>query len=468
MIDLSSLKPHLKDKPVAVVGLGKSGMPVFEACRNAGIQTVLWDDNEDQRKSAALKGATIENLTEANFNRFSLLCLAPGIPLTHPKPHPCVARAQAAGVEIVGDIELFHRARSNVRTIGITGTNGKSTTTALVGHILSEAKIPSAIGGNIGEAILTLPDLPAGSVYTIEMSSYQIDLCPTFSPDIAVLINFSPDHLDRHGDMEGYVATKEKIFKGKGIAIIGVDDPWSLQVCERVKKQGLRQVIPVSCQKTVENGITVTADGLLYDRENNIIDLKTCPALKGQHNWQNAAIAYAACLAAGASALHIIKGLQSFPGLAHRQSIVTVLNGVTYVNDSKATNDQSASMALAAYDPIYWIAGGKPKEGGYQDCTRYLPHVRHAFLIGEAEDSLSQWLDTQKTSYTRCGTLEKALETAHRLAQSEKLVGAAVLLSPACASFDQFRNFEHRGDVFTTCVHDLTSKNNTRSGGEKI
>jgi UDP-N-acetylmuramoylalanine--D-glutamate ligase len=458
MIDLSHIKPQLHGKPVAVVGLGKSGMPVFEACRAAGIATVLWDDNEDQRKSAAAKGAIIEDLTQADFSCFALLCLAPGIPLHFPKPHPSVLRARAAGVEVVGDIELFHRARHNVRTIGITGTNGKSTTTALIGHILKEARMPSATGGNIGEAILTLPDLPAAAIYVIEMSSYQIDLCPTFAPEIAALINLAPDHLDRHGGMEGYIAAKEKIFRGRGTAIIGVDDETSRGVYERVKQAGARKVIPVSCLKAFENGVTVTADGVMFDHGAKVIDLKTCPNLKGVHNWQNAAVAYAACHAAGAPQIDVIKGMQSFPGLAHRQNIVATINGVLYVNDSKATNDQAAAMALRTFDPVYWIAGGRPKEGGYKDCEKYLKRVRHAWLIGEAEESMSKWLHHKKVPYTLSGTLDHALQGAHAQAQDEKIPGAAVLLSPACASWDQFKNFEHRGEVFTELVKTLAGQ----------
>ncbi|MCE9506874.1 MAG: UDP-N-acetylmuramoyl-L-alanine--D-glutamate ligase [Alphaproteobacteria bacterium] len=455
MIDLRPLKSKLGNKPVAVVGLGKSGLYTYEACTAAGIGTVLWDDNPAAVAEAKQKGAVTEDLTRADFTRFSLLCLAPGIPLTHPQPHATVLRARAAGCDIVCDIELFHRAYPKMKTIGITGTNGKSTTTALVGYILKVAGVEAAVGGNIGEASLSLPQLSGQATYVFELSSYQLDLCPTYAPDIAVLINLSPDHLDRHGGMDGYIAAKERIFRGPGVAIIGIDDAWAQGVYERLKKSGQRKIIPVSCLNTLEQGICVTEDGVLRHDGREIADLKPCRSLQGQHNWQNAAMAYAACLSNGVAAAHIIEGLKSFPGLAHRQNIVAVHNGVAYINDSKATNDQAAAMALRTYSPIYWIAGGKAKDGGYSDCEKYARHIRHAFLIGDAQEKMAAWAAAQKIPFTLSGTLDKALSQAHDMAQREKLKNAVVLLSPACASFDQFKNFEQRGDVFAALVRKI-------------
>ena len=444
MIDLKPLKSQLKNKPIAIVGLGKSGIHTHEACKAAGIETVLWDDN-----AAARQGLTTEDLTQADFSRFSLLCLAPGIPLTHPKPHPAVLRAQKAGCPIVCDIELFHRAYPHMKTIGITGTNGKSTTTALIGHILKTAGIESAVGGNIGEASLSLAQLSDKGVYVFELSSYQLDLCPTYAPDISILINLSPDHLDRHGDMAGYIAAKKKIFSGTGTAIVGIDDEWSRQVYDEVT-HAERKVVSVSCLSDAD--ITVTADGILRG-----FDLKQCKTLQGQHNWQNAAMAYAACTAQGIAVPAIIAGLKSFPGLAHRQNIITVYNGVTYINDSKATNDQAAAMALRTYHPIYWIAGGKAKDGGYPDCEKYIGHVRHAFLIGDAQEKMAAWLKSKNAAYILSGTLDKAVEAEAAMALKEKMINAVVLLSPACASFDQFRNFVHRGEVFVDLVRKLAA-----------
>jgi UDP-N-acetylmuramoylalanine--D-glutamate ligase len=455
VIDFAPLKDSIGGRTVAILGLGRSGMPAYEACKKASIATILWDDNEAQRKAAAEKGAEVKDLGAFDFKDTACLCMSPGIPLTHPKPHPAVVKAQAAGVEILGDIELFHRAKPKNRTIGITGTNGKSTTTALLGHIFKEAKLASAVGGNIGEAVLTLPDLPDDATYILEMSSYQIDLCPTFTPDISILLNFSPDHLDRHGGMDGYVATKEKMFQGGGVAIMGIDDEWSQGMAERLKRKAQRKLVSVSCLRPLMHGVYASKEGALFDGKTKLLDLNTCPALPGQHNWQNAGVAYAAAREAGIPATVITRAMQTFPGLAHRQNTVATLQGVSYVNDSKATNDDAAAVALRTYDNIYWIAGGKPKEGGYKACEKYLGHVRHAFLIGEAEEAMAAWLAGKNTAFTRCGTLEAAVSGAHELAQAEKLEKPVVLLSPACASFDQFKSFEHRGEVFTALVKKL-------------
>jgi UDP-N-acetylmuramoylalanine--D-glutamate ligase len=457
MIDLKPLKSRLNNKPVAVVGLGKSGLYTYEACTAAGIGTVLWDDNPAAVAEAKQKGAVTEDLSHADFTRFALLCLAPGIPLTHPQPHAAVVQAKKAGCDIVCDIELFHRAYPKMKTIGITGTNGKSTTTALIGHVLKTAAVEAAVGGNIGEASLSLPQLSAQATYVFELSSYQLDLCPSYAPDIAVLINLSPDHLDRHGGMDGYVAAKERIFRGPGVAVIGIDDEWSQGVYARLKKSGQRKMIPVSCLKNLDQGICVTENGILFHDGREIADLKPCRSLQGQHNWQNAAMAYAACISNGVALTHIVEGLKTFPGLAHRQNIVATHNGIAYINDSKATNDQAAAMALRTYNPIYWIAGGKAKDGGYRDCEKYLSHIRHAFLIGAAAEQMAAWLGTQKIPCTLSGTLDQALAAAHAQAQREKLANAVVLLSPACASFDQFKNFEHRGEIFADLVRSIAA-----------
>ena len=457
MIDLKPLQSQLMDKPIAIVGLGKSGMYAYEACKAAGIGTVLWDDNPAVVAEAVKKGACVEDLTSADFSRFSLLCLAPGIPLTYPKPHPVVLQAQEAGIDIVCDIELFHHAYPAIKTIGVTGTNGKSTTTALIGHILKTADISSAVGGNIGDAALSLPQLSDQATYVFELSSYQIDLCQKYVPDISVLINLSPDHLDRHGGLEGYVAAKERIFRKEGSAVIGIDDEESLKIYERLVKSGSRKVVPVSCETNLSDGVSVTEGGILFHDGVEILDLNPCKTLSGKHNWQNAAMAYAACRLNGVSVPDIVQGLGSFPGLAHRQKIIAVHNGVTYVNDSKATNDQAASVALRTYNQIYWIAGGKPKDGGYADCEKYIDHVCHVFLIGEAQKKMAAWLKTLNVPFTLSDTLDRALIAASVMASTEKLQNAVVLLSPACASFDQFKNFELRGDAFVDLVMDIVS-----------
>lgn len=473
MIDLSPLKEKLNGKPVLIVGLGKSGMPVHEACHAAGINTLLWDDNATAREAAATRGAKLADPATLDFSTVAMLCLSPGIPLTHPKPHPSVLKAQEAGIEVLGDIELFHRAKPKAKTIGITGTNGKSTTTALIGHILKEAKVPSAVGGNIGEAVLTLPDLGEGAVYVLELSSYQTDLSTTFAPHISLLVNVSPDHLDRHGDMAGYVAAKERMFRGPGLAVISLDDEWSTGVYDRLKKKAQRRIVAVSVARPLTHGVFASKEGVLFDGKDKIIDLNTCRALQGQHNWQNAAMAYAACREIGVETSIIAKAMQGFPGLAHRQNIVATIAGVAYINDSKATNDQAAAQALRTFSPIYWIAGGKPKDGGYADCEKYIDRVRHAFLIGQAEEEMAVWLASKNIPHTRSGTMDKAVEAAHKMAQEEKKEKAVVLLSPACASQDQFKNFEHRGDVFVALVRDLKplpaaeDDKKTASGGSR-
>jgi UDP-N-acetylmuramoylalanine--D-glutamate ligase len=464
MIDLAKLKERMDGKQAVIVGLGKSGLPVFEACRRAGINTVLWDDNEGQRAAAKAMGGDIKNPLDGGLTNAAFVCLSPGIPLTHPAPHAVVTAAKAAGVPVIGDIEMFHRAKPDVRTIAITGTNGKSTITALCGHILQRAHALSAVGGNIGDAVLSLPDLPDDAVYVLEMSSYQIDLLDAFEPQISVLVNISPDHLDRHGGMDGYIAAKERMFRGAGTAIIGMDDKYATALFDRVKKAGARKMIPVSCLRPMPKGVYVSADGMLFDGETKIVNLNTCPALRGQHNWQNAAMAYAATRAAGVPVTDITQGLQTYPGLAHRQNILTAINGVTYINDSKATNDDAAAVALKTFTNIYWIAGGKSKGGGYKLCDTFVGNVRHAFLIGDAEEEMAEWLTRRKIPHSRCGTLAVATVAAHRMAQKEKIPKAVVLLSPACASFDQFNSFEHRGNTFAELVQKLTRKNDLRKG----
>jgi UDP-N-acetylmuramoylalanine--D-glutamate ligase len=452
MIDLSPLKASLDGKKIAVVGLGASGLPVIAACAAAGIPCIAWDDNAAARDAAAKTGAEIAEPSDENIKDVALVCLAPGIPLTHPAPHRIVTLARQHGVEVTGDIELFHRALPAARTIGITGTNGKSTTTALIGHILRESGAKAAVGGNIGTAALSLPMLPPDGIYVLELSSYQLDLCQSFAPSIAVFINISPDHLDRHGDLKGYVAAKERIMRGHGTGIVAVDDTESAAVFHRQRKTGARDLVAVSGHQPVTKGVCVNNEGLLCDDTDVVTDLKDCPALQGRHNWQNAALAYAACRAAGVPRDRIVAALKTFPGLSHRQHILGTLNGIRYINDSKATNDDAAATALRAFDPVYWIAGGRSKGSGYAACEQELARVRHAFLIGEAEEEMARWLESRGIPHTRCGTLQEAAAPAHEMAQRERPAGGVVLLSPACASFDQFKSFEHRGDVFRVGV----------------
>ena len=458
MIDLSSLTPQLKDKPVIVMGLGRSGLATCRALKAARIPYLAWDDDDEKRAQALSEGFTLGDPAKVDIKGISFVVLSPGIPLTHPAPHPLVVRARAAGKDVICDIELFHKAKPLAKTIGITGTNGKSTTTALIGHTLRVAGKKVEVGGNIGTGVLDLDDISGqDAIYILELSSYQLDLCLNFAPTVAILLNLSPDHLDRHGSMAGYVAAKEKILKGVGTAIIGIEDEWTKELAKKALAAKRRQVIAVSTQEP--SSIYVTSEGILIDTtmggERKIADLKECKTLQGQHNWQNAASAYAVARVFGIDDKTIIDAFKIFQGLAHRQNIVTTIGTVTYINDSKATNDPAASVALKTYKNIYWIAGGKPKSDSYPDCEAQLKNVRHAFLIGEAEETMAQWLSQKGVAFTKCGTLKSALSKAHKMAQGGTSATATVLLSPACASFDQFKNFEERGDTFIKYVKQL-------------
>ena len=457
-MDLTVLKEKLGGKPLAIFGLGQSGMATLEAALSAGIAVYAWDDNADNVATAKAKGATVEPLTQEILTGCAYLLLAPGVPLTHPKPHEVVVAAKAVKLPVISDIELFHLAYPKARTIGITGTNGKSTTTALITHILKEAGEDVVMGGNIGEAVMGLKSPTEKTVYVLELSSYQLDLCDRFAPMISILINMSKDHLDRHGDMAGYQAAKARIFHHQGSAVIGIDDIWSKEIAERVQAKGTRAVTFVSVKEKLAQGVYVDENGFLYDDGRKICDLKTCPNLVGAHNWQNAGVAYQALKEYGLAESAIIHGLQTYGGLAHRQFTVETMNDIRYINDSKATNDDAAAVALSAYETIYWLAGGKSKGGGYESCAAQLKHVRHAFLIGAAAEEMAAWLKTRGIPYTVAHTLEAALQLAHEMAQDEKIKGAVVMLSPACASFDQFKSFEHRGEVFESLVRAIAKQ----------
>jgi UDP-N-acetylmuramoylalanine--D-glutamate ligase len=427
----------------------------------AGGTTVwAWDDNEKSRAAAAEKGLTLQEPAAWDWRRVAALLLSPGVPLTHPAPHSVVEMARRAGCPIIGDIELLARAQPKATYVGITGTNGKSTTTALIGHILKEAGRTVEVGGNLGAPALGLAPLEAGGIYVLELSSYQLDLLEDAVFDVAVFINLSPDHLGRHGGMDGYIAAKRRIFRHQKphmMAIVGIDDERSRAIFEELKAEGGRRIVPISCLQRVSKGVFATGGRLVDDIEGamrSVVDLAEVPTLPGEHNWQNAAAAYAAARAVGIEREMIAKALLTYPGLAHRQERIASVDGISFINDSKATNADAAARALACYDPIYWIAGGLPKEGGLSGIEPFLPRIRHAFLIGVAEAAFAETLAGQ-VEVSRCGTLEVAVREAHRLAAAEAIPGAVVLLSPACASFDQFANFEHRGDVFRTLVADL-------------
>lgn len=461
MIDTTKFVETLQGKPVAVLGIGLSGLSTVKALLAAGADVVAWDDDETNRTKAKEAGARVDDLAHASFDNIGALILAPGIPLHFPEPHPVAQKARQAGVEIIGDLEVLHRSGHGLKTIGITGTNGKSTTTALVGHILSSAGIACVVGGNIGKPVLEF-DLPDNGVIVLEISSYQMDLCPTFRPDISVMLNVTPDHLERHGSLEGYAASKQRVFEGEGVAICGVDDALSSAMHDKNIHTGIRKSIPVSVTKTLKDGI-YAANGKLMDASEGdaveITDISTMMTLRGVHNHQNVCAAYAVCRAIGIDTLTFVEHAKTFPGLPHRQLLIRTVNGVAYVDDSKATNAEATSKALASFNNVYLIAGGRPKEGGLEGLQPLLDRIRHVYLIGESADDFSRWLTNYSVPNTISGTIDIAVIEAHAAAQharGEPGGAGTVLLSPACASWDQFRSYEHRGKVFAEIVNNLS------------
>lgn len=452
-------------KTVAVFGLGRTGLTAARALIAGGAKVALWDEKVASREAAAAEGFPVVDLEAADWRQFAALMLSPGVPLTHPKPHWTVQKAKAAGVEILGDIELFARtvaaapAHKRPKIIAITGTNGKSTTTALIGHLCASAGRDTRVGGNIGQGVLGLEDMHGGAVYVLELSSYQLDLTSSLHPDAVVLLNISPDHLDRHGGMDGYIAAKRRIFlnQGKGdTAIIGVDDPWCQQICTEITAANRRTIWPISAGKAMGRGV-YALQGVLYDatgeRVVEVADLLRARSLPGRHNWQNAAAAYAAARAIGIPMQDAVDGLMTFPGLAHRMETVGKIGKVRFVNDSKATNADAARQAMSSYPKFYWIAGGVAKAGGIDDLKDLFPRVAKAYLIGEAAEPFS-WTLAGKAEVAISGTLERAVQQAYAdaVASDEE---AIVLLSPACASFDQFSDFEARGEAFRAAVNGL-------------
>jgi UDP-N-acetylmuramoylalanine--D-glutamate ligase len=451
--------PGFAGRKVAILGLARSGHAAAAALTRGGAEVLAWDDSEKTR-AAVENEVSLRDLTNIEWRDVAALMLSPGIPHSFPTPHPAVTAARAAGVEILGDIELLGRARPMARYIGITGTNGKSTTTALIGHILAEAGKTVDIGGNLGPPALGLAPLAAGGTYVLELSSFQLELVTTLAFDIAVLLNITPDHLDRHGDMDGYIAAKKRIFArqdGEATAVIGIDDAICRDLAASLERDGRARVVPISVNEPTPGGVYVE-DGWLIDAldgpPKRVFDLAEAPRLPGSHNAQNAAAAYAVARFAGLSPEAAIAGIRTFPGLAHRQELVDTIDGVRYINDSKATNADATEKALACYEAIYWIAGGLPKAGGITSLAPYFARLRHAFLIGNATGEFAATLDG-KVPYSRCGDLMNALAAASEQARSEHVAGAVVLLSPACASYDQFPNFEVRGDTFRRLVGDL-------------
>jgi UDP-N-acetylmuramoylalanine--D-glutamate ligase len=444
-------------KTVAVFGLGKSGMLSAQALMKGGAAVVVYDDNDKSLAEAIAAGLTAQDLRKLDWSRVAALVLAPGVPLTHPKPHWSVELARKAGVEVIGDIELFCREREksgrDCPLVAITGTNGKSTTTALTAHLIASAGRDAQMGGNIGVPVLALEPFVPGRVYVLEVSSYQIDLALSLHATVGVLLNVTEDHLDRHGTLANYAAIKERLVAQADTAVIGVDDDWTRAAADRIARAG-KKVERVSVQGALRDGYFAQGSRILRAADGKtkaVADLVGIGSLRGAHSAQNAGAAIAACLALGLDLATIQKGLASFPGLAHRMQPISRIGNVLFVNDSKATNADSAAKALASFSDIFWIAGGKPKTGGITSLAGFFPRIRKAYLIGEAAQDFAATLDG-KVPYEIVGTLDRAVPLVARDAAASGAKEPVVLLSPACASFDQYRNFEIRGTAFRDLV----------------
>ena len=453
------------DRTVAVFGLARSGLAAARALTLGGATVAGWDENAGSREIAAAEGVNIVDLNTADWSQFAALVVAPGVPLTHPEPHWTVEAARRHGVPIIGDIELFAGAvnvapeHKRPKVVAITGTNGKSTTTALIGHVLAQAGRDARIGGNIGIGVLGLEPMHGGAVYVLELSSYQLDLTSSLKPDVAIILNITPDHLDRHGGMEGYIAAKRRILSNQGrgdTALIGIDDSHGQQICTEITAANRRTIWPFSARKAMGRGVYVLG-GMLYDATDGaaraVADLNAARSLPGRHNWQNAAAAYAACRALDLTEEEAVAGLLSFGGLAHRMETIGRIGKVRFINDSKATNIDAARQAMSSYPKFRWIAGGRAKEGGIACLADLFPRVEQAYLVGEAADLFATTL-AGKAPAVISGSLEVAVRAAFDDARStggEEIV----LFSPACASFDQYTDFEARGEAFRAAVHSL-------------
>ena len=444
----------------AVLGLGRNGLLAANALAAMGAAVTAWDDvlardikpsplGRGRGEGPTLDDRAIVADPTGSIRSFDALVLSPGIPHRLPAPHPTAVAALAAGVPIWSDAELLYQAvraaGSRARFIGVTGTNGKSTTTSLVAHILATAGSPVAAGGNLGPAALALPLLDHNGLYVLEMSSYMLERIESVRFDAAVMLNVSPDHLDRHGDMGGYAAAKRAIFDRQtfgDLAVAGVDDRWSRAMADAAG------AITVSGERPAD----VWCDGgILRDATGPILAMAGAPTLPGAHNAQNAAAAAAVALHLGADRAVLAEAMGSFPGLPHRQQRVATIDGVPYVDDSKATNADAAARALGCYGRIIWIVGGVSKAGGIASLAPFFPRVAHALLIGQDAAALAGQLGD--VPHEIAGTLEQAVPAAR--AAAARTGAEVVLLSPACASFDQFSGFEARGRRFAELVHTM-------------
>lgn len=464
------LVPGHKNKAVGVFGLGVSGIATCEALVASGARVFTWDESAAARDKTSSTEYFAEHPKKWPWGELKAVIVSPGVPLTHPKPHAIVRKAQAEKIPVFGDTELFAMAINALpdakrpRVVTVTGSNGKSTTTALIGHILKETGHEVHVGGNIGEAVLSLPAPEKDAVYVLEMSSFQLDLTHSLRADAAVFLNLSPDHIERHGDVAGYLTAKKRIFlnqQADDAAVICVDDDYTQGVCAELMAEGGRKVMPVSGCGVLGSGV-FSLDGKLHYN----LDGKTCLAgdlsdarnLRGPHNHQNTAAALAVAIHFGVSPALVIRAAERFESLAHRMEEVGRIGKVLFVNDSKATNAEAAARALSAFDDVFWIAGGRAKEGGLSAIMDRLDNVRSAYLIGEAAESFEAQLG-DRVKCIQCGDLQTAMLRAKEDASSSGYGAPAVLLSPACASYDQFKSFVERGDRFRDLVNELAQEN---------
>ena len=447
---------------VGVLGLGRSGLSAARALAAGGATPVCWDDGESAREKAAAEGFEIADLTRPReAEALVRLIVSPGIPHLYPAPHPAITTAWGAGVPVDNDVSLFFQALAvigaEVKVLAITGSNGKSTTTALVRHILQSSGRPVQMGGNIGRGVLDLDPPADGEVIVLELSSYQIDLARVLAPDIAVFLNLTPDHLDRHGGLGGYFAAKRRLFElgAPDRMVIGVDDEHGRFLANAMREdagEGAPVIAIAASRRLKGQGWSVFMNKRFLtewrrDKQMAAVDMGTVPALLGQHNHQNACAAWAACRALGLGPRQIEQAMASFPGLAHRMERLGTARGIPVINDSKATNADATEKALMAFDRVRLIAGGQAKEGGIEPLRSEFGRIAKAYLIGEAAAPFAATL-ADGVPHVVSGTLGDA--TAAALAEAEP--GETILLSPAAASFDQFKSFEHRGDAFRALV----------------
>jgi UDP-N-acetylmuramoylalanine--D-glutamate ligase len=445
---------------IGILGMARSGMAVLKDALAQGQDCVLFDDNATTLAGAVAYGGSKGTLDDiANLDA---LVVSPGVPLYHPAPHPVIAAARRHGIELTSDIDLFADRLAGRTVIGITGTNGKSTTTALIHHLLVACGRDALKGGNIGKPVLDLDLGSQGRTFVLELSSYQLDLATRIAPEVAVLLNITPDHLDRHGTFDAYIAAKRRLFTLQpedGIAVIGIDDAPSEAIADDLETSG-RRVIRISAAREPERGVFARGTELVDSLEgtpHTVADLTGIPSLEGRHNRQNAAASYAVLRALNVPAADAVAGLATFQSLPHRMATVASTGRVRFVDDSKATNPEAAIPSLSSFADIFWIAGGKPKPGGFAALLPHLAAVRGAWLIGEAASEIAATLP-ETLPVEQAATLERAVPAAYAAARTSEAAAPVVLLAPACASFDQFANYEARGDAFAALALELAAR----------